>query len=161
MDIKTEKAYKISRYVLPIISFVILCIMFINEDSSWITAALILSAIVFGLSFPSTWMSKKIYKFGSELESTFAKVSYYLLFLPILEFILFYLSYLLILFLGDKFIITKNNDLATALSQAFTVLFFVFVATVCIILPHIQAMVVIVIKRFLKEKIIKKIRGLI
>lgn len=152
MDIKTEKAYKISRYVLPIISFVILCIMFINEDSSWITAALILSAIVFGLSFPSTWMSKKIYKFGSELESTFAKVSYYLLFLPILEFILFYLSYLLILFLGDKFIITKNNDLATALSQAFTVLLFVFVATVCIILPHIQAMVVIVIKRFLKEK---------
>lgn len=152
MDIKTEKAYKISRYVLPIISFVILCIMFINEDSSWITAALILSAIVFGLSFPSTWMSKKIYKFGSELESTFAKVSYYLLFLPILEFILFYLSYLLILFLGDKFIITKNNDLATALSQAFTVLFFVFVATVCIILPHIQAMVVIVIKQFLKEK---------
>ena len=152
MNIKTEKAYKISRCVLPIISFVILCIMFINEDSSWVTAALILSAIVFGLSFPSTWMSKKIYKFGSELESTFAKVSYYLLFLPILEFILFYLSYLLILFLGDKFIITKNNDLATALSQAFTVLFFVFVATVCIILPHIQAMVVIVIKRFLKEK---------
>ena len=97
-------------------------------------------------------MSKKIYKFGSELESTFAKVSYYLLFLPILEFILFYLSYVLILFLGDKFIITKNNDLATALSQAFTVLFFVFVATVCIILPHIQAMVVIVTKRFLKEK---------
>lgn len=152
MNIKTEKAYKISRCVLPIISFVILCIMFINEDSSWVTVALILSVIVFGLSFPSTWMSKKIYKFGSELESTFAKVSYYLLFLPILEFILFYLSYLLILFLGDKFIITKNNDLATALSQAFTVLFFVFVATVCIILPHIQAMVVIVIKRFLKEK---------
>lgn len=152
MNIKTEKAYKISRCVLPIISFVILCIMFINEDSSWVTVALILSAIVFGLSFPSTWISKKIYKFGSELESTFAKVSYYLLFLPILEFILFYLSYLLILFLGDKFIITKNNDLATALSQAFTVLFFVFVATVCIILPHIQAMVVIVIKRFLKEK---------
>lgn len=152
MNIKTEKAYKISRCVLPIISFVILCIMFINEDSSWVTVALILSAIVFGLSFPSTWISKKIYKFGSELESTFAKVSYYLLFLPILEFILFYLSYVLILFLGDKFIITKNNVLATALSQAFTVLFFVFVATVCIILPHIQAMVVIVIKRFLKEK---------
>ena len=152
MNIKTEKAYKISGCVLPIISFVILCIMFINEDSSWVTVALILSVIVFGLSFPSTWMSKKIYKFGSELKSTFAKVSYYLLFLPILEFILFYLSYVLILFLGDKFIITKNNDLATALSQAFTVLFFVFVATVCIILPHIQAMVVIVIKRFLKEK---------
>lgn len=152
MDDKTLKAYKLSRYIVPIISFIVLCIMFIKEDSSWITAALILSAIVFGLSFPSTWMSKKIYKFGSELESTFAKVSYYLLFLPILEFILFYLSYLLILFLGDKFIITKNNDLATALSQAFTVLFFVFVATVCIILPHIQAMVVIVIKRFLKDK---------
>ena len=152
MDDKTLKAYKISRCVLPIISFVILCIMFINEDSSWVTVALILSVIVFGLSFPSTWMSKKIYKFGSELESTFAKISYYLLFLPILEFILFYLSYLLILFLGDKFMITKNNDLATALSQAFTVLFFVFVATVCIILAHIQTMVVIVIKRFLKEK---------
>lgn len=151
MDIKTEKAYKLSRYVMSIISFIILCIMFINEDSSWITVALILSIIVLGLSFPSTWMSKKIYKFGNELESTFARVSYYLLFLPILEFILFYLSYVLILFLGDKFIITENNDLATALSQAFTVLFFVFVATVCIILPHIQTMVVIVIKHFLKD----------
>ena len=75
MDDKTLKAYKLSRYIVPIISFIVLCIMFINEDSSWVTAALILSAIVFGLSFPSTWMSKKIYKFGSELESTFAKVS--------------------------------------------------------------------------------------
>ena len=150
MDIKTEKAYKLSRYVLPIISFIVLCIMFINEEESWIIA-FILTLVVFGLSFPSTWMSKKIYKFGNELESTFARVSYYLLFLPILEFILFYLSYVLILFLGDKFIITENNDLATALSQAFTVLFFVFVATVCIILPHIQAMVVIVIKHFLKD----------
>lgn len=151
MDSKTLKAYKLSKYVLPIISFIILCIMFVNEDSSWIIAALILSIIVFGLSFPSTWMSKKIYKFGNELDSTFAKVSYYLLLLPIVEFILFYLSYFIILFLCDKFILTENNDLATALSQAFTVLFFVFVATVCIILPHIQAMVVIMIKRFLKN----------
>ena len=66
MDDKTLKAYKLSRYIVPIISFIVLCIMFINEDSSWVTAALILSAIVFGLSFPSTWMSKKIYK-GHEL----------------------------------------------------------------------------------------------
>ena len=91
MDIKTEKVYKLSRYVLPIISFIVLCIMFINEEESWIIA-FILTLVVFGLSFPSTWMSKKLYKFGNELESTFVRVSYYLLFLPILEFILFYLS---------------------------------------------------------------------
>ena len=30
MDYKTEKAYKISSFVLPIISFAILCIMFLN-----------------------------------------------------------------------------------------------------------------------------------
>ena len=150
MDIKTEKAYKLSRYVLPIISFIVLCIMFINEEESWIIE-FFLTLVVFGLSFPSTWMSKKIYNFGDKFDSTFAKASYYLLFLPIFEFILFYLSYVLILFLGYKFIITENNDIATALGQAFTVLFFVFVATICIILPHIQAMVVIVIKRFLKD----------
>lgn len=150
MDPKTLKAYKLSRFVLAIISFIVLCIMFINEEESWIVAS-VLTLVVFGLSFPSTWMSKKLYKFGNELESTFARVSYYLLFLPILEFILFYLSYVLILFLGDKFIITENNDLATGLSQAFTILFFVFVATVCIVLPHIQAMVVIIIKHFLKD----------
>lgn len=150
MDIKTEKAYKLSRYVLPVISFIVLCIMFINEEESWIVAS-ILTLVVFGLSFPSTWMSKKIYKFGNKFDSTFAKVSYYLLLLPIAEFSLFYLSYFFILFLGYKFIIFETNDIATALSQAFTILFFVFVATVCIILPHIQAMVVIIIKRFLKD----------
>lgn len=84
MDIKTEKAYKISRYVLPVISFIVLCIMFINEDSSWITVALILSVIVFGLSFPSTWMSKKIYNMGNKFNNKIFKVSYYLLILPII-----------------------------------------------------------------------------
>ena len=34
MDDKTLKAYKLSRYIVPIISFIVLCIMFINEDSS-------------------------------------------------------------------------------------------------------------------------------
>lgn len=152
MDIKTEKAYKISRYVLPVISFIVLCIMFINEDSSWITVALILSVIVFGLSFPSTWMSKKIYNMGNKFNNKIFKVSYYLLILPIIEFILFYLSYSLILFLGKLFVISSTSDMGEALGQAFTILFFGFIATVCIILPHIQAMVVIVIKWFLKEK---------
>ena len=47
MDYKTEKAYKISSFVLPIISFAILCIMFLNEDSSWLIVAFILSFIIF------------------------------------------------------------------------------------------------------------------
>ena len=41
---------------------------------------------------------------------------------------------------------------AMNVDKANTILFFVFVATVCIILPHIQAMIVIFIKRFLKDK---------
>lgn len=152
MDYKTEKAYKISRFVLPIISFAILCIMFLNEDSSWLIVAFILSFIIFMLSFPSTWMSKKIYNLGNKFNNKILRICYYLIILPIIEFILFFLTYIILLFLGDKFIISHTTDMGEALGQGFTILFFVFVATVCIILPHIQALLVIFIKRFLKDK---------
>ena len=76
MDYKTEKAYKISSFVLPIISFAILCIMFLNEDSSWLIVAFILSFIIFVLSFPSTWMSKKIYNLGNKFNNKILRICF-------------------------------------------------------------------------------------
>lgn len=151
MDIKTEKAYKISKIVIPVLSFLILSIMGINEESDWIIISIILSTIIFGFCFPSTWMSKKIIKTGNKINNKFLRICYYIIFLPIIDFILFYLLYAAIIFGGYK-IFTRTTDMGKALGQAFTILFFGFIVFVCIFIPYIQSIIVIILKYFLKEK---------
>lgn len=149
MDIKTEKAYKISRIIIPILSFLLLCIMGINEESDWIIISIILSTIIFGFCFPSTWMSKKIIKVGNKINNKFLHICYYIIFLPIIDFLLFYLLYAAIIFGGYK-IFTRTTDMGQALGQAFTILFFGFIAFVCIFIPYIQSIIVIILKKLLK-----------
>ena len=49
-------------------------------------------------------------------------------------------------------IIPTSNDFATELGQGLLILFFITVEMICIILPYIQTLIVLILKKMIKNK---------
>lgn len=143
-----EKSYKMSRVILAIIAFIIFKILLINEDISWKIIPLVFAIIVFVLSFPSSLISKLIINIGNKLKSKLLKILFYVFLLPI-QFLLFLMMYGIMFSFFDS--ILTPNDMRAALNIAFFGLFLVTVGTICLILPYIQTLIVLILKRFVKE----------
>lgn len=142
-----EKSYKISRIILVVMAFIIFNIMFINEDVSWKILPPIFAIIVFGVSYPSSVISRLLINIGNKLESKLLKILYYVIALPILVF-------MLILGIYTIFIINTiptPNEFGAALGQALLGLFCVAVGAIGVIVPYIQTLIVLVLKQFVKE----------
>ncbi|MGM9877901.1 MAG: hypothetical protein ACI33S_04545 [Bacilli bacterium] len=144
-----NKLYNISRIIIPILTFIIFNIMLINEDESWNILPPIFALITFGISFPSSIISKKIISIGDKIKNKIIKVLFYIVVLPIVIFILFLLIYSFVLFI--YYFIPNPSDFASALGQALLALFFVAVGTICIIVPYVQTLIVIILKQFIKK----------
>ncbi len=145
-----EKFYNMSRIILTVITVIVFKIMFINEHESWNIIPYIFGVIVFGLSFPSSIISKKLIYIANKIENKMLKVLYYILGLPLI---------CVIIFAGICFIIISvynnaptSNEMGAALSQALVFLFFVTVAFVGIILPYVQTVIVLILKCFMKKQ---------
>lgn len=151
---KTKKIYMISRVILVVITFIIFKIMFIHEDSSWAIVAFIFSLIVFIVSFPSTLISKVFIKIGNRLDKRILKILYYAIILPALTIFLFFGCCCIISLIYDSFSIP--DDFAVALGQALLFLFLVATVAICIIIPYIQTLLVLLLKRFVKDKKINR-----
>lgn len=151
MNKTMEKSYKISRVILAIIAFIIFEILFILifEDITW-QIPLVFAIIVFVLSFPSTQISKLIINIGNKLKSNLLKILFYVFLLPI-QFFLFLIIYGFIVTVFEGISTPPNADMGTALSIAFFALFLVAVGTICVILPYIQTLIVLILKRFVKD----------
>ena len=138
-----KDAYKISRIILPIITFIVFSLFFINEESSFIVLSLLFSLIVFGLSFPSSIFSKKMIDIGNRINNKFLKVLYYLG-IPAVIAAISLLVYLGIGYL--QIILTDNStDLASALSRGFIFLFVIAVIVIVLLLPYVQSIIVLII----------------
>ena len=95
MEETMEKEYKISRVILAIIVFIIFnIILIIGGGELWIVP-LIFALITFGISFPSSKISRKIISIANKLESKLSKILYYIVALPIIIFLFFcgYISF--------------------------------------------------------------------
>lgn len=147
---KTKKIYMISRVILVVITFIIFKIMFIHEDSSWVIVAFIFSLIVFIVSFPSTLISKVFIKIGNRLDKRILKILYYAIILPALTIFLFFGCCCIISLIYDSSSIP--DDFAVALGQALLFLFLVATVAICIIIPYIQTLLVLLLKRLVKDK---------
>ena len=145
---KVKKIYMISKVALVIITFVIFSIMIINEDSSWNIVPIIFSLIAFGFSFPSTIFAKKIITIGDKIRNVFFKIVFYIV-LPIALLVICLAFYMGINYIYDTFI-TTPNELGAALGQALLLLFIVAVVSIAIIMPYIQAIIIIILKRIIK-----------
>lgn len=149
MNKTMEKSYKISRVILAVMAFIIFNIMFIHEDVSWRILPPIFAVIVFGISYPSSVISRLLINIGNKLESKLLKILYYVIALPIISFLLFYGIYAIMFFIFES--IPTPNEMGAALSQALLLLFCIAVGAICVIVPYIQTLIVLILKRFVKN----------
>ena len=77
-------------------------------------------------------------------------VSLYAIILPALTIFLFFGCCCIISLIYDSFSIP--DDFAVALGQALLFLFLVATVAICIIIPYIQTLLVLLLKRFVKDK---------
>lgn len=144
-----EKMYKISRLILAIMTFIIFNIMFINEDISWKFLPIVFALIAFGVSFPSSILSKKLVNIGDKIENRLLRILYYIIILPIIIFAFFLAIYAFVIFIYVT--IPKPSEFSAALGQAFFALFVATVGAICIIVPYIQTLIVLILRRFIKK----------
>ncbi len=145
-----KKIYMISRVILVVITFIIFNIMIINEDSSWLILPFFFSLVVFLVSFPSTFISKVFIKIGDRLDKRILKILYYIIILPALMIFLFSGICCIIGFLYERY--PSSDDFASVLGQGLLFLFLSVASLVCIIIPYIQTLLILFLRRFIKEK---------
>lgn len=149
MKTNVEKSYKISGIVLAIMTIIIFNIMFINENESWRIIPFIFAAIVYGLSYPSSIISKKFIKIGNKIKNKFLRLLYYIFILPFFSIILFaVLCFFISLYTRT---LETPNEIGAALGQALMMLFVLVVIFICIILPYIQTLIVLILNFFRKK----------
>lgn len=143
-----KKEYKVSRYVILILTFLIFNIMFINEDKSWLILPPIFALIALGLSFPSTIVSKKFIKIGDNIKSKILRILFYI-FLPIVLLLISAVIGAIVAMLFE-YIFPEADTLGSALGQALSVLFLIFIIIIAVILPYIQTIIVLILKKLKK-----------
>ncbi len=150
MDILLEKkVYKVSRIILAAIAFIVFNIMFINADTSWKIIPPFFALITFAISFPSSIISKKLIFFTNKMDNKVVKALFYIIAMPAIIFAFFLVLYFIIIFVFNM--LPTPNELGPALSQALLALFIITVGTICLIVPYIQTIIVLILKKFMEK----------
>ena len=140
-NMNDKKEFQISRIVLSIIVFIVMNIAIINEDKSWLVIPAIFAVISYVFCFISTGISRKIIEIGNKIPNILLKVSYYVL-LPII---------ILIICIGLLWIMELLPS-SVSLGNALLLLFVIVVLCVCVILPYVQSLVVLFIRKFVIKR---------
>lgn len=136
-----KKIYKCSRIILSIISFLTFTIIFMFQGSDWLVLPPAFALITYAFSFPSSIVSKILFNIGDKIENKLLKVLYYI-FLPI------FLIFVCIMMI--KLIYFVSNNFVSTLGQAIMVVIFMMIVSLGIVLPYIQTLVVLVLKKIEK-----------
>ena len=139
-----KRIYMISRIVLAIIAFLIPSVFILINKSEWSIAPIIIALIVFALSFISTIFAKKIIDEGNKIKNNTLRVLFYIL-LPIFILTIFFGLYEFVIFIG----LDEVLDIGW-----WFIIVALFVAVVGV-LPSIQAIIIIILKKMIKNDTIK------
>lgn len=150
MNKNTKKAYTISRIIIPILTLIIFSIIFRNEESSIIKLSLIFVIISFLASFPSTIISTKLINVGDKIKNKILKVLYYVVLLPIIAIILAIIMYIIIVYIHE--LLPKAKDFNTSLGRVIAALTIAIIGIILILVPYVQTILVIIIKKIIKNK---------
>lgn len=142
-----DKIYKLSRMFLTFLIFTII-LMCLDEKAP--LAYFFILPITFGvitylISFLTSIISKKIFFIGNEMKNTFFKIVYYIGIL-----IVGCLSLSLNHFVFE--IILYENSLSALMSNGICMLLIDSAILIGIILPYFQTLIVLILKRFIKDK---------
>ena len=133
---------------MTLLTFIILNIMFINESITWTILSTILSLIVYIIGFSGMFISKKIIKIGDNIKNKLLKILYYI-FLPIVLLLICFIIYNFSFFVLEN--ILRLNDCTLSLGEGLLVLFGIILICMFILIPYIETIIVLMLKRFIKE----------
>jgi len=142
-----DKIYKLSRVFLTFLIFII--VLMCTDEETPLAYFLIVpstfAVITYLISFLTTIISKKIFFIGNKMKSTFLKIVYYMgiLIVGCLSLSLNYFVFEIILY---------ENDFSTLMTNSICMLLIDGVILIGIILPYFQTLIVLILKRFIKDK---------
>lgn len=143
-----EKCIKLSRTFVTLTVFIILNAWFLFEnDPQWIFS-IIVSAVVFFISIPTSKVCKFLINKGDKIKNKILRILFYALVLPIIFIILIFIVMLLCALVVEVFFPTDSISLGTAVLIAFTG---VGIFT-CVLVPYYQTIIILIIRYFLSFK---------
>ena len=148
------KEYWISRAILCVISIIAVIIIFINEDSSWGIVRVLLVGVVFALSFLSEIFSRLLIKLGDSRDKISWKLFCYLL-LPIAIIGTLLAVLWFVAFIESEISLNADvtyDSMGDAMSYAFAYLFIMATAFIGIILPYLQTLIVLPLRKIMNRK---------
>lgn len=143
-----EKCIKLSRTFVTLTVFIILNAWFLFEnDPQWIFS-IIVSAVVFFISIPTSKVCKFLINKGDKIKNKILRILFYALVLPIIFIILIFIVMLLCASVVEVFFPTDSISLGAAVLIAFTG---VGILT-CVLVPYYQTIIILIIRYFLSLK---------
>lgn len=143
-----KKELKISRIVIATITLIVFNIMFINEDFSWKIITPIFAFIAYIACFPGAVVCKFLLKIGDNISNIFLKILYYVI-IPIILLLFCLLIYWIGFLIFDVF--PTPNELGPALGQAVMFSFIIIVICMFIVIPYIQALIILVLRKIIES----------
>ncbi|MBE5892239.1 MAG: hypothetical protein E7286_02535 [Lachnospiraceae bacterium] len=141
--------YFITRVVICVLAGVISLIVLRNEHITFqIGATVIIAIVALVVSFFATPMSKKMVSIGDSIICKSLRVFYYIILLPLILLVV-YLFWILIQFFYDH--MEHAAELGKALGDALLTVFLCAVTFIVFIIPYIQALLVLLVRRILRD----------
>lgn len=138
-----KNCYTISRKVLCILAVIISLIATIHEDISVkIVACIFFFIIALAAGFFTTPISKKVIHLGDSIAHKFLRILFYFSILPV-TLLIAYILYVLILFIYDQS--------SGSINGAVIAIFSYIATTITVIVPYIQTLIVLILRKKLKD----------
>ena len=145
-----ENEYKLSRVVVAILTLIISFIILIHEDISVKFFGMSLFTLAaFFASFPGTKVSKKMIETGDKISRLFLRILYYF---AVLIVLLVFGCLLVLLFEYITNGISYSNELGIAAGQAMLTVLIGASFLIFLIIPYIQTLIVLVLRKIRKRK---------
>lgn len=145
-----EREYKLSRVIIASLVAMISFVALINETFIiMIVGCILFSGIAVLMSFLGTSVSKKMIEVGDNISNNILRIMYYLMLFVIL-LVISILFYSVTAFLSET--LFYSDDLAESLGQAILVLAIAFSFFIFVIIPYIQTILVLVLRKFMKSE---------
>jgi len=143
-----KKCIKLSRTFVALTVFIILNTWFLFEnDPQWIFS-IIVSTVVFFISFPSSRICKFLINKGDKIKNKILRILFYALVLPIIFIIFIFIVMLLCALVVELFFSTDSISLGTAALIAFTGIGIL----TCVLVPYYQTIIILILRYFLNLK---------
>jgi hypothetical protein len=145
-----KKCIKPSRIFVSLTVFIILNTWFLFEnDPQWIFS-IIVSAVAFFISIPSSNICTFLIAKGDKINRKILRILFYLLILPIvfIIFIFIFIVMLLCAFIVEFFFPINSISLGAAVLIAFTGIGIL----TCVLVPYYQTIIILILRYFLSLK---------